>query len=88
MSATDVEYLEGRLEKGAYEEYSGVEYRSPGCTEKYNVIKSVTSPSRHKNCRGLKASPSNLSFLGGTLFATVVTYKHWPSTLFIEMCPY
>ncbi|CAM6098678.1 unnamed protein product [Calypogeia fissa] len=36
---TNFEWLQGRVEKGAYEEYSGVEYRSPGCTEEYNVIK-------------------------------------------------
>ncbi|BBN14507.1 alpha-glucosidase [Marchantia polymorpha subsp. ruderalis] len=36
---TETEWLEGKLEHGAYEEYSGVEYRSPGCVEQYDVKK-------------------------------------------------
>ncbi|KAG6541415.1 hypothetical protein Mapa_017193 [Marchantia paleacea] len=36
---TGTEWLEGRLEQGAYEEYSGVEYRSPGCVEQYDAKK-------------------------------------------------
>ena len=37
------EWLEGRLESGRYEEYSTAEYRSPGCTEAYTVLKYVIS---------------------------------------------
>lgn len=33
------EWLEGRLESGRYEEYSTAEFRSPGCTEAYTVLK-------------------------------------------------
>lgn len=32
------EWLESRTDVGGYEEYSGTEYRSPGCTEAYDVI--------------------------------------------------
>lgn len=31
------ELLEGRYDMGGYEEYSGFEYRSAGCTEPYSV---------------------------------------------------
>ena len=33
------EWLEGRFESGCYEEYSGSEWRSSGCTEEYKVIR-------------------------------------------------
>ncbi|XP_024399119.1 uncharacterized protein [Physcomitrium patens] len=33
------EWLEGRFESGCYEEYSGNEFRSAGCTEEYKVVK-------------------------------------------------
>lgn len=33
------EWLEGRFETGCYEEYSGSEYRSSGCTEEYQVVR-------------------------------------------------
>lgn len=33
------EWLEGRFESGCYEEYSGQEFRSAGCTEEYQVVK-------------------------------------------------
>ena len=33
------EWLEGRFESGCYEEYSGHEFRSAGCTEEYQVVK-------------------------------------------------
>ncbi|XP_009761908.1 uncharacterized protein [Nicotiana sylvestris] len=32
------QWLHSRVEKNGYEEYSGREYRSPGCTEEYSVI--------------------------------------------------
>eukprot|EP00271_Cylindrocystis_brebissonii_P002380 TRINITY_DN12974_c0_g1_i1.p1 TRINITY_DN12974_c0_g1~~TRINITY_DN12974_c0_g1_i1.p1 ORF type:complete len:810 (-),score=150.92 TRINITY_DN12974_c0_g1_i1:473-2902(-) len=32
------EWLESRMELGGYEEYSGTEYRSPGCSEPYTVL--------------------------------------------------
>lgn len=38
-SPTAIEWLWSRLEMSGYEEYSGTEYRSPGCTEEYNVVK-------------------------------------------------
>ena len=34
-----IEWLWSRLEISGYEEYSGIEYRSSGCTEEYNVVK-------------------------------------------------
>jgi hypothetical protein len=33
------EWLEGRLESSGYEEYSGTEFRSAGCTEEYKISK-------------------------------------------------
>jgi len=33
------EWLEGRFESGRYEEYSGSELRSSGCTEEYKVVR-------------------------------------------------
>ncbi|MCO5553663.1 hypothetical protein L7F22_007189 [Adiantum nelumboides] len=36
---TDIEWLWSRVEMSGYEEYSGSEYRSSGCTEEYNVIR-------------------------------------------------
>ncbi|KAJ0254729.1 Heteroglycan glucosidase 1 [Hirschfeldia incana] len=33
-----VQWLHSRIEMNGYEEYSGTEYRSAGCTEEYNVI--------------------------------------------------
>jgi len=33
------QWLEGRFESGCYEEYSGSEWRSPGCTEEYKVVR-------------------------------------------------
>jgi hypothetical protein len=33
------EWLEGRFESGCYEEYSGSEWRSSGCTEEYKIIR-------------------------------------------------
>ncbi|KAL2620787.1 hypothetical protein R1flu_000992 [Riccia fluitans] len=38
---TGFEWLEGKLEKGAYEEYSSTEWRSPGCVEQYDVKKEL-----------------------------------------------
>ncbi|KAI5082028.1 hypothetical protein GOP47_0001771 [Adiantum capillus-veneris] len=38
-SPTDIEWLWSRLEMSGYEEYSGTEYRSSGCTEEYNIIR-------------------------------------------------
>lgn len=32
------QWLHSNLEVGGYEEYSGMEYRSAGCSEEYNVI--------------------------------------------------
>jgi hypothetical protein len=34
---TRCELLAGTLDKGGYEEYTGTEYRSPGCTEQYDI---------------------------------------------------
>ncbi|XP_031502686.1 uncharacterized protein LOC116265867 isoform X1 [Nymphaea colorata] len=34
---TETEWLHSRLEVNGYEEYSGVEYRSAGCTEEYSI---------------------------------------------------
>lgn len=36
---TGIEWLWSRLEMSGYEEYSETGYRSPGCTEEYNVVK-------------------------------------------------
>lgn len=33
------ECLESRVDMGGYEEYSGTEYRSPGCSEPYKILK-------------------------------------------------
>ncbi|KAH9603525.1 hypothetical protein KSS87_019849 [Heliosperma pusillum] len=35
---TGIQWLHSRVEIDGYEEYTGVEYRSPGCTEEYAVI--------------------------------------------------
>uniref|UniRef100_A0A803MCW7 Uncharacterized protein n=1 Tax=Chenopodium quinoa TaxID=63459 RepID=A0A803MCW7_CHEQI len=35
---TGIQWLHSRVETDGYEEYSGTEYRSPGCTEEYTVI--------------------------------------------------
>ncbi|KAK9669054.1 hypothetical protein RND81_13G106000 [Saponaria officinalis] len=35
---TGIQWLHSRVEINGYEEYTGVEYRSPGCTEEYVVI--------------------------------------------------
>ncbi|KAL2901029.1 Alpha-glucosidase 2, partial [Bienertia sinuspersici] len=35
---TGIQWLHSRVEIDGYEEYSGTEYRSPGCTEEYTVI--------------------------------------------------
>ncbi|KNA15567.1 hypothetical protein SOVF_097260 [Spinacia oleracea] len=35
---TGIQWLHSRVEINGYEEYSGTEYRSPGCTEEYSVI--------------------------------------------------
>lgn len=40
---TGIEWLWSRVEMSGYEEYSEKEYRSPGCTEEYNVLKQNTS---------------------------------------------
>lgn len=34
-----IQWLHSRVEQDGYEEYSGVEYRSPGCSEQYTVLK-------------------------------------------------
>lgn len=31
------ELLAGTLERGGYEEYTGTDYRAPGCTEPYDI---------------------------------------------------
>lgn len=36
---TDSQWLHSRIEINGYEEYSGTEYRSAGCTEEYKVIR-------------------------------------------------
>ncbi|KAM0903800.1 hypothetical protein ACQ4PT_018437 [Festuca glaucescens] len=36
---TDSQWLHSRIEINGYEEYSGTEYRSAGCTEEYKVVK-------------------------------------------------
>lgn len=36
---TGTQWLHSRVEVDGYEEYSAVEYRSPGCSEEYTVIK-------------------------------------------------
>ncbi len=36
------EWLAGRLESSGYEEYSGTEFRSAGCTEEYKISKWVS----------------------------------------------
>jgi alpha-glucosidase len=33
------QWLEGRFESGCYEEYSGSEFRSSGCTEEYKIVR-------------------------------------------------
>jgi alpha-glucosidase len=33
------QWMEGRFESGCYEEYSGSEWRSSGCTEEYKVVR-------------------------------------------------
>jgi alpha-glucosidase len=33
------QWLHGRIEISGYEEYSGTEYRSAGCSEEYSIIK-------------------------------------------------
>ncbi|KAJ3681640.1 hypothetical protein LUZ60_014213 [Juncus effusus] len=35
---TGTQWLQSRVESGGYEEYTGTEYRSAGCTEEYEVI--------------------------------------------------
>uniref|UniRef100_A0A0D9WY37 Uncharacterized protein n=1 Tax=Leersia perrieri TaxID=77586 RepID=A0A0D9WY37_9ORYZ len=36
---SDSQWLHSRIEINGYEEYSGTEYRSAGCTEEYNVVR-------------------------------------------------
>lgn len=39
------DWMEGRLENGGYEEFSGTEFRSSGWNEEYKVVKYVHSNS-------------------------------------------
>jgi hypothetical protein len=39
LMCADSQWLHSRIEINGYEEYSGTEYRSAGCTEEYKVIR-------------------------------------------------
>jgi hypothetical protein len=34
-----MQWLHSRVDSGGYEEYSGTEYQSTGCTEEYKVVR-------------------------------------------------
>ncbi|KAM7264679.1 hypothetical protein ACFE04_002362 [Oxalis oulophora] len=50
------QWLHSRIEINGYEEYSGTEYRSAGCSEEYDVIErlSATNPEPKENIEPLK----------------------------------
>lgn len=38
IMSVGTQWLHSRVDNDGYEEYSGTEYRSAGCSEEYNVI--------------------------------------------------
>ncbi|GAQ86902.1 Glucosidase II catalytic (alpha) subunit and related enzymes [Klebsormidium nitens] len=49
------ELLAGTLDKGGYEEYTGTEYRSPGCTEPYRITAREVEQLDGEDAVGLEA---------------------------------
>lgn len=73
-------WLEGRFESGCYEEYSGSEWRSSGCTEEYKVVRHSLAALDGEEFLGLEGDIG-----GGLVMARDISVgKESPDTLSIS----
>ncbi|KAH8966663.1 hypothetical protein BDL97_03G038000 [Sphagnum fallax] len=74
------EWLAGRLESSGYEEYSGTEFRSAGCTEEYKISKREMSQMEGQDALCLEGDISG----GLALFREIILPQNSPDTVQIS----